>query len=555
MATALSTFLTQAFASSPLRLAPFRRFYFGSIGTAIGYTMQATVAAWLMATLTPSALMVALVQTASTAPALLFGLFAGALADIVDRRRVIIATQAMLLVASALLGIATLAGWIGPAALLALTFLIGALFTVYLPAQSATINDMVGRADLSRAVALGAVAFNVARAIGPALAGAIAAMVGSGNALVVSAFMFVPMIVAMRLWGKRERPLPGIPETILSGVQSGLRYARHSSAMRSLIIINLSFAVPASAFWALLPVIARDQLGLGAGGFGLLSAGFGIGAVSGALSIPRLLQHKPVSSVVALGTVLWTVATFLVAAAHLTILALVGAFCCGMAWVSVFASLSAATQSSAPAWVRARAVAMNLVAVQASLAAGSAFWGAVASATDTRTALAASACALIIALLLNRQRRVHMGEEADVTPSLHMPELAIAIQPLPDDGPVLIQIEYQIDPENRDPFLRAIQAVEATRRRNGAARWRVYRDLGAEGRFIERYVITSWSEYVRLRTRMTITDRKVQDRVTELQRKDVPIRVSRLLGVNEREFLESERHHEAQPKPRQPTHE
>jgi predicted MFS family arabinose efflux permease len=151
----------------------------------------------------------------------------------------------------------------------------------------------------------------------------------------------------MRRWGKRERPLPGIPETIL-GVQSGLRYARHSSAMRSLIIINLSFAVPASAFWALLPVIARDQLGLGAGGFGLLSAGFGIGAVSGALSIPRLLQHKPVSSVVALGTVLWTVATFLVAAAHLTILALVGAFCCGMAWVSVFASLSAATQSSAP---------------------------------------------------------------------------------------------------------------------------------------------------------------------------------------------------------------
>jgi len=136
-----------------------------------------------------------------------------------------------------------------------------------------------------------------------------------------------------------------------------------------------------------------------------------------------------------------------------------------------------------------------------------------------------------------------------------MPELAIAIQPLPDDGPVLIQIEYQIDPENRDPFLRAIQAVEATRRRNGAARWRVYRDLGAEGRFIERYVITSWSEYVRLRTRMTITDRKVQDRVTELQRKDVPIRVSRLLGVNEREFLESERQHEAQPKPRQPTHE
>jgi hypothetical protein len=216
-----------------------------------------------------------------------------------------------------------------------------------------------------------------------------------------------------------------------------------------------------------------------------------------------------------------------------------------MAWVSVFASLSAATQSSAPAWVRARAVAMNLVAVQASLAAGSAFWGAIASATDTRVALTASAGALVIALIINRQRRVHMGEEADVTPSLHVPELVITTQPLPDDGPVLIQIEYQIDPEHRGAFLRAIHAVEATRRRNGAARWRVYRDLSGEGRFVERYIITSWSEYVRLRTRMTVTDRKIQDRVTELQQKDVPIRVSRLLGVNEREFLESERHHEA----------
>ncbi len=542
MATALSTLLARTFASSPLRLPPFRRFYFGSIGTAVGYTMQATVAAWLMATLTPSALMVALVQTASTAPALLFGVFAGALADIVDRRRVIIATQVLLLVASAALGVAALADWIGPAALLALTFVIGAGFTFYMPAQSATINDIVGRADLSRAVALGAVAFNVARAVGPALAGAIAAGVGTGNALLVSALMFVPMVVAMRRWRKRDRPLPGIPETILSGVQSGLRYARHSAAMRTLIVINLSFAVCASAFWALLPVIARDQLGLGAGGYGLLSAGFGIGAVAGALSIPRLLAHKSVSAVVGLGTVLWIVASLLVAAAHLTLLALVGAFCCGMAWVSVFASLSAATQSSAPAWVRARAVAMNLVAVQASLAAGSALWGAVASATSTRTALAASAGALLIALAVNRGRRVRMGEEADVTPSLHMPEIAMVTEPLPDDGPVLIQIEYQIALENLPSFLHAIKLVEPTRRRNGAASWRVYRDLGSEGRFVERYIITSWSEYVRLRTRMTVADRKVQDRVSGLQQKDVPIRVSRLLGVNEREFLESERH-------------
>src|SRR5437763_12610255 len=252
--------------------------------------MQTTVAAWVMATLTPSQLMVALVQSASTAPALLFGLVAGSLADIVDRRRLILGTQCLLLAATAILGMATLAGLVGPVMLLALTFLVGAGLSLYLPAQGASINDLVSRQDLPRAVALGAVAFNVARAIGPALAGGIAAWLGSGSALLASSLFFIVMIVAVYRMKKRERALPGVPETVLSGVLSGLRFARHSPAMRSLIVRNVGFSVCASAFWALLPVIARDQLRLGAGGFGLLSAGFGAGAIVGALAIPGQLQ-------------------------------------------------------------------------------------------------------------------------------------------------------------------------------------------------------------------------------------------------------------------------
>jgi MFS family permease len=518
--------------SSPLRNVPFRRFYFGTIGAAAGYTMQATVAAWLMATLTPSAFMVALVQSASTAPSLLFGLLAGTLADIVDRRKVILATQILLLVTSAVLGVATLAGWIGPASLLAMTFLIGAGFTFYMPAQQASINAFVSREELPRAVALGAVAFNVARAVGPALAGALAAWLGTGNALLASGVFFIPMIIAVRRGMRRERPIAGVPETLFSGIQSGLRFARHSAAMRSLIVRNLSFALCASAFWALLPVIARDQLSLGPGGYGLLSAGFGTGAVVGALAIPHQLQRSSLTAIVTSGVVLWAVATLLIAASAMTVLALVGTFCAGMAWVTVLATLSAGTQSSAPAWVRARAVGMNLVAVQASLALGSALWGAIASAAAIRVALVASAILLLLLHVGSRRLRVEMGSEADVTPSLHLPDLTMAVEPLPDDGPVLIQVEYRIDPENRDTFLRAIHAVEPIRRRNGAAHWRVYRDLGEDSLFVERYVIASWSEYVRLRTRMTISDRTLVDRVAELQQKDVPIRVSRLLALN-----------------------
>jgi len=527
--------LSEIFRLSPLRHAAFRRFYAGSSGAALGYTMQATVAAWLMATLTQSALVVALVQTASTAPALLFGLVAGALADIVDRRRVIMITQLVLFTATALLGAATLAGMIGPGALLLFTFVIGAAFTFYLPAQQASINDLVARSDLSRAVALGAVAYNVARAIGPALAGGIAAWLGSGSALLASAVLFVVMIVALRRWKTPAHHTPGVPDTLLSGIESGLRYARHSPPMRALILHNLTFTLCASALWALLPVIARDQLGLGAGGFGLLSGSFGIGAVVSALLMPRGLRRATLNAVVTANTLLWVVSVLIVAATSYEPVALVGACGAGAAWVGVLASLSAGTQTAAPAWVRARALAMNLISFQAAMAVGSVIWGSLASLAGTPLALAASAGALVLLLAINRRVPVTLGDEADVTPGMQLPDLAIAVEPQPDDGPVLIQLEYRIDPEQRKAFLRAIHAIEPTRRRNGASDWRVFRDLGEDGRFVERFIVRSWAEYVRLRTRMTMSDRQLQDRIEQLQRPDVPVRVSRLIGVDPRE--------------------
>jgi MFS family permease len=497
--------------------------------------MQATVAAWMMATLTPSEFMVALVQTASTLPTLLFGLAAGALADIVDRRKVILVTQFALVAATAALGVAELLEVIGPVGLLAGTFIIGSGFTFYMPAQQASINDLVARADLQRAVGLGAVAFNVARAVGPAFAGAIAAWLGSGSALLASALFFSVMIFSVWGWRSRGPAIPGVPETLFSGILSGLRYARHSPEMRSLISRNLSFSVCASALWALLPVIARDQLGLGAGGFGLLSAGFGIGAVAGALLIPRQLHRWSLNTVVTSGFFLWMAATLLIAATHVTAIAVVGICAAGVAWVSVLPSLSAGTQSTSPAWVRARAVAMNLVAMQASLAVGSVIWGWLAARSGTSTALAASAGAMFVLLALSYRIRVKLGTEADVTPGMQLPDLAIASEPLPDDGPVLIQLQYQIHPEHREEFLRAIHLIEPARRRNGASDWRVFRDLGEEGRYVERFIVTSWAEYVRLRTRMTMSDRQIQSRVEQFQQPGVPIPVTRLISTDLRD--------------------
>jgi hypothetical protein len=302
--------------------------------------------------------------------------------------------------------------------------------------------------------------------------------------------------------------------------------------MRSLIVRNVGFSVCASAFWALLPVIARDELRLGAGGFGLLSAGFGGGAIMGALAIPGQLQRRSLNVLVTAGTVLWTAAIALLAFTVHVPLAIVAACAGGAAWVSVLASLSAGTQSSAPAWVRARAVSLNLVSNQASLAVGSALWGAAASIAGTRLALAGSAATMLLVLVFTRRARVSMGDEADVTPGAQLPDLVIAFEPGPTDGPVLIQIEYRIDAEHREAFLRAIHAVEPVRRRNGAVSWRVYRDLGEDGLFVERYIIASWAEYVRLRSRSTMADRSVVHDVEKFQRPDVAVRVSRLISID-----------------------
>ena len=531
-ATTVSSRIARFVAASPLRDGPFRLFYSGSIGTALGYTMQAAMAAWVMATLTPSALMVALVQSASTAPFLLFGLVAGSLADIMNRRRLIVGTQLVMLLSTALLGLIALTGLVGPVSLLLLTFICGAGVTFYMPAQQASINDLVTREDLPRAVALGAVAFNVARAIGPAIAGAIAAWFGSGSALLTSSLFFVVMIFGVRSLKPAEKNLPGVPETLFAGVQSGLRFAWHSPAMRSLVILNISFTVCASALWALIPLVARDQLGLGAGGYGLLYGTFGAGAVVSALAIPEQLQKRSLNTVVRASILLWIAATLLVAATTFTTVALIGALFAGAGWVGVLSSLSAGTQSTAPAWVRARAVSINLLSLQTGLAVGSLLWGVLASIAEVRLTIAISSAIMLLLYAINHRVHVKLGDEADVTPFAQLPELAVSVEPMPTDGPVLVQVEYRIDEEHQPAFLKAIQAVEATRRRNGAASWRVFRDVGEDERYVERYVVTSWAEYVRLRMRMTVADRMLQNRVMELQRKDTPIRVSRLIGVN-----------------------
>lgn len=516
---------------SPFRHRAFRIFYVGCVCTALGYTMQGTLAAWLMATLSTSAVMVALVQTATAGPVVLFGLIAGSLADNMDRRRVILATQAVMLGAVIVLGVAELLDRLTPALLLALTFVVGAGFAFYLPAQMATVQGMVSRDELPAASALNAVAFNAARAVGPAFAGALAAWFSAGSALLASGVFLVVMIAIAQRWRPEPHALPGPTEGLLGGVRAGLRFAWHSAALRAMTVRNLSFSLCASAFWALLPLIAKEQLDIGAGGFGLLFAAFGSGAIGGAWLAPRFIRRSSLNATTTWGAVAWSAAVGLIAVTHVPGIVVACAAVAGASWVTVLSGLSAGTQSTAPQWMRARAVSIYLVGTQAGLAIGSAIWGAVATALGIQAALLASVMALLATYALARRLRLELGTEADITPHPGVSALAVAVNPDPDDGPVLIQLHYQVEPAHQPAFLAAMEDIGPSRRRSGASNWGLFRDLSDDERFVERYVIESWADYLRQRERMTQADKTRQEAAAQFQKEGVPIQLSRLIGV------------------------
>lgn len=518
-------------ADSPLREAAYRHFYTGALGHAMAYAMMTTTAAWLMATLTPSAFMVAMVQTATTAPAMLVGLLAGALSDIFDRRRVMLLTECLLFGAALLAALAQFLGWLGPGLLLLVTLMIGVGVVFFMPAQWASVNDLVPREKMPAAVSLASVANNSARSIGPALAGVLTVWVGVGSAFLAAAVGFGWMVFVA--WRMPPRPPSSkARETVFSGLMGGVRYFRHSEIMRALSVRTTAFVFCSASLWALLPVVARDLLHQGAVGYGSLLTGFGIGAVCCAVAVPSLFRRFSVDTIVVRSSVLWTAAMVLLVASDYLVLALIASAVAGMAWVSALSVLATATQSNAPDWVRARALSVNFLAVQASLALGSALWGAVASSFGVRVSLCASAVLMVLLILCTRRWKLTLANEADVRAGKPPSDLVYTVEPAADDGPVLVQVEYAVSPERRQEFLRALFALEAVRRRNGAGHWLVFHDLENVDLIVERYVVDSWAGYMRLRSRVTVADRDAVTRVEVLARADVPVRFSRLIGFS-----------------------
>lgn len=471
----------------------------------VGTWMQNVAAVWLMGTLGGGALLVALVQTATSLPVFLVGVPAGALADIVDRRRLLLWTQALMLVAAGALAVLAGVGVMTPVVLLLLTFVLGVGSALNMPAWQAIQPELVPPGEFAEAVALNGVNVNVGRALGPAIGGALVATVGPTAVFVVNALSFVAVMVALARWQPSPHQSGTPPETLVGAIRAGLRYGRHSRAFRSVLIRTALFVVPASAVLALLPVVARGPLHLGAGGFGALLAAFGAGAILAGVRLSRIRERLTIDATIAASTGVMAVVCLLMAFSGSTAVVAVALVLGGAGWVAALSTLNVAAQGAVPEWVRARGMGLYLLVFQGGVAAGSALWGGLATASVS-WALAVTASAFAGGLLVARRCPLLDFERLDLSPSPVWPEPVVVVEPRPGSGPVLVTLAYRVDPPDVDAFLDAMTSVRRVRRRTGAHSWAMYRDTSDPDGFLETFVVGSWEEHLRQHQRVTATD-------------------------------------------------
>lgn len=387
---------------APLREPLFRSLWIASVVSYTGKWIQIVGSGWLMASLTSSPLMVSLVQTASALPVFLVILPAGALADLVDRRKLLLATQTFLVVAATALGVLTLLGLVSPWVLLVFTFVLGLGYVVNDPPWQAITPEIVSKENFAQGVALNSVGFNVARAVGPALGGLLIVPWGSGAAFLVNAACFSGVILVLYRW-KRSTAVPKQHERVTSALKTGLQYFRKSDAVRTVLVRTAVFSVAASAILALLPLIAKPY---GSVGFGIMLGCFGAGALAGAAVLPWVRNHIPVNTVVPLATLVFAASTFVIPRLHSLAGMCVALFAAGGAWITIVAILNVSAQTMCPAWLRARALSMYLLVLQGGMAAGSAIWGAIGERWGIETAMLIAALALAAGLTIARHFRL-----------------------------------------------------------------------------------------------------------------------------------------------------
>ena len=508
---------------SPFRYSTFTVLWIATCVSNIGTWMQNAAAGWLMTGLNPDPLVVALVQVATSLPMFLFVLPAGALADIIDRRHLLLAVQIAAAVIIAILSILVSTDRATPFILLTFTFLAGSAAALISPAWQAIVPQLVPRGELPAAVALNSVGFNVSRAVGPALAGLIIAALGLAAPFWLNAASYLGVIASLIWWHESGSRTPHLPaERFFSAIRIGLRHARHNPNLRATLSRAAGFFPFASAYWALLPLLARDQVSGEPELYGFLLAAISVGAVGGAFGLPWLKSYLGADKMVVVGTIGTAVALVLFGLARNPATAFCASLVAGVSWIAVLATINVSAQSALPGWVRGRGLAVYAAVMFGGMSIGSALWGQVAALTGLPGAHFAAAAASLCAIPLLWRKTLQTDSAVDLTPSMHWPTPAHSHEIDNDRGPVLVTIEYHINPRSREAFLSALERLSQERRRDGAYGWGVFEDAAEGGRYLETFLVESWLEHMRQHERVTKADYLLQNAVNQFQIEGTP---------------------------------
>jgi MFS family permease len=465
-----------------------------------------------MTSLSSSPSIVALVSAAGTFPVMLLALPAGAIADILDRRRLLIAAQGYFIVVIGALALLAVLGIITPWLLLAFTFAVGVGTALTMPAWSAIVPELVPADELPAAIALNSIGINISRAIGPAIAGVLVAAAGPWLVFALDALSCLGILAVLLRWRREPRKSELPAERFFSAIRVGLRFITHTRALQAVLIRGAAFFLFASATWSLFPLVVRQELGRGPEAYGVLLTCIGVGAVAGAMLLPRVRERVSRNVQVAGATVLYALAALTLAHVPNLGLLAVAMLMTGVAWIAILAALQVSAQLTLPDWVRARGLAAYVIVFMGGMAFGSVLWGQIATAIGIPAALTAAAAGMVIAIGLTWRFRLIDGHAPDFRPTMEWPTPLIAETPEPDSGPVMVTIEYVVDPATRAEFVAAMRDVREMRRRNGAFFWALFHDAAEPTRYLESFMDESWTEHLRQHERASVVDREVQRR-------------------------------------------
>jgi len=529
---------TRAASESPAlsRLGPFRHASFTALWIAtivsnIGGWMYGTASGWLMTSLNPDPLVVALVQAAASLPMFLLAIPAGALADIIDLRKLLVGTEIAITLTSAAFALIVWLDLVTPGNLLLFTFLNGVIGAMQAPAWQAVVPQLVPAQSLQGAIAANSVGINISRAVGPALGGIVLARFSPSVPFWINAVSYLGMVAVLWCWRPPQRGRRHLPvEQFGSAIRTGFRHTRNNPHLKAAIIRGAAFFLFGTAYWALLPLIAREQIAGGPELYGFILAVMGASAIGGAFALRWLESKLGADWLVAAGTIGTAVAMALFGVARGPALALLASVIAGAAWTVAVATLNVSAQLALPDWVRGRGLAMFVTVFFGAMAGGSAIWGQVASTFGLDAAQFIAAAGAVAVIPLTWRWKLGTGAGVDQTPSMHWPEPIVTHDVERHEGPVLVTVEYQIDPRNREQFLAATEQLGYERRRNGAYGWGVFEDSASEGRMLETFLVESWVEHLRQHERVTQEDRVLQELVNKFQTAGSAPKVTHFIG-------------------------